>query len=196
MSNRIVRPQSTQRRNRPSEESVILFRRKAALERAQNHAAGLREQAREARWAAMSPTQRAKEINLLAASAENEAARLSREFNKAEPPPLPAPPSPEAVARALAENAVAASRTRSAELHSLGINAAKLGVDFDVAKAIASGMSLAAARGQVMDLAADASEAITLQNRPSGHMVEAVDHAAGWNAALEAVAARNGLTLR
>lgn len=197
MTNRIMNPANPARLNRSADWTIRNVRREA-LARAESHAASVREQARVARLAAMTPADRAHELRNNAERAEGEAARLRRALD-GQPPVAPqrnpAIPSPEAVRDALVQQAVNAAHDRVASLRKMGRLAEANGAAFDVDAAISSGMSIEAAREQVTNLMADASESLVIHNRTAAHTTEAVNIAAGWNAALAKVAAKQGLKL-
>jgi hypothetical protein len=196
MSHRIVNPAVPPRRIQPAQPVDIVARR-AALARAEKVAAVALAQADDAFWVSMHPIQRAEVMRDRAFQADKAAAHLRREVESYQPapPPRQALPSPEAVREALVQQALTDARNRVIELRRLGELSEKHGVTFDVEAAIASDISLPAARAQIMDAWADASEAITLHNRTSAYTAEVVNHAAGWNSALVNVAARQGLKL-
>lgn len=197
MTNRIMNPASPVRRNRSADWAIRNVRWEA-LARAESHAATVREQARVARLAAMTPSDRAYELRNSAERAEHAAARLRRELDgrpQVATQRNPVIPSPEAVRANFLNQAVTAANDRVISFHKLGRLAAANGAAFDVDAAIASGMSVESARIKVTDLMADASEALTVHNRTAAHTAEAVNIADGWSAALEKVVARKGLTL-
>lgn len=94
----------------------------------------------------------------------------------------------DAVARAVGD-----SDARALALIKLGDLAAKHGVIFDVAAAIAGNVSLVRARRQLGDAMADASEALPALNRSTSASTEQANGKAGWNAALANVANRLGI---
>lgn len=94
----------------------------------------------------------------------------------------------DAVARAVGD-----SDARALALIKLGDLAAKHGVIFDVAAAIAGNVSLVRARRQLGDAMADASEALPTLCRSTSASTEQANSKAEWDAAAKAVAGRLGI---
>ena len=170
--------------------------RRVALDRAQRFALALAEQAERARVEAMTPAERASDLSSKAAWARHEARELEQqlaldEIERERRAKLRALIPARAVSEL--EKAVAAAQARAAELTKLGAFAAKYGAPFVVAAAIASPITLDAARNQVMDAMAAESERYSIRPYSSASSAQAENHAAGWDRALSTVAARRGV---
>lgn len=101
-------------------------------------------------------------------------------------PAQPAPVEPAKPDEAAA--AAAAERKRCAELSSIGTQAARMGVTFDVGAAIDKGTSAAAARESVMNAAAEKDAAATTTQIAPGHRAEKSSPAstkAAWSKAMK-----------
>lgn len=90
--------------------------------------------------------------------------------------------------------AVAEADARAISMTKLAAFASKHGITFDVAAAIAnSTLTLAAARAQVMNAAAENSESTLTLCRSTSAGAQSVNHKQGWDSALAAVTTRTGL---
>lgn len=120
----------------------------------------------------------------------------------ATPKPLPPRPAvspaiiPEQIARdktarELAAHMVAEERDRVTELTRIGAHAARLGVQFDLAKAIETGVKVQAARDAVLNAAAERDAETAINPHPSSYSTEdtnSKDRArAGFDRAIERV---------
>ncbi|OCC05123.1 hypothetical protein BA190_09410 [Labrys sp. WJW] len=111
-------------------------------------------------------------------------------------PTATAPKRQPAAAAPQSLDAAALETQRCSELASLSAQAAKMGVSFDLAKAISGRVSVDAARKSILDAAAEADEAIETHNLSTSHTVregnttDAVT--AGYNRAIERVSQRFG----
>ncbi len=105
-----------------------------------------------------------------------------------------------AIRREAQEKLFSAEKERCASLATLQCQAAGLGVSFDLAAAIGCGMTVEAARAAVFDAKATAEEATEIYT--SGIHATASDAnradevKAGWNAAVDRVSERRGLSVR
>ena len=186
--------------------------RRETLKRAQAVASSLEETAEVARIASLTPAARAYELGEkarkarldanYAAYAMTDAASLDAARPKApvaaQRPSLPAgvlPPGVQ-VPRDVVAEAVAAAEARSLGLAQVHSQALKLGVDFDLQAALAGRITVAAAREQIFEAAAEADEALVIRNRSTSHTIEQANAGEGWDRSLAAVAARRGLKVR
>ena len=94
-----------------------------------------------------------------------------------------------AVVAAIADADADARAVALTKLHEF---AALHGVEFDLSGAINGSVSLAAARCQVMDAMADASEAMVTLCRSTSTTTEQANSKSGWDGAVRAVVARIG----
>ncbi len=88
--------------------------------------------------------------------------------------------------------AIADADARAVALTKLHEFAALHGVEFDLSGAINGSVSLAAARRQVMDAMADASEAMVTLCRSNSTTTEQANSKSGWDGAMRAVVVRHG----
>ena len=91
-----------------------------------------------------------------------------------------------------AVDALAAERKRATDLTALGSQAARLGVKFDVAAAIANGTRVETARENILSAAAERDDATFVSAQPSVPDQAAANAASGWEKAIKTVATQRG----